>query len=136
MARIKASFIYFLLVYLASFAFGTLREFFVTPYVGLTKALLIEVPIMAVISFFAALFVLDRAPGVKNANDRFLVGCIAFILLMVAEEAMMRILDGISILTLWADVTPLAMIAKISGLILFVTMPLFVRRKLARRNFG
>ena len=45
LARIKASFIYFLLVYLANFAFGTLREFFVTPYIGLTQALLIEVPI-------------------------------------------------------------------------------------------
>lgn len=91
---------------------------------------------MAAIAYFAALFVIDRAPEVKNASDRFLVGCIAFILLMVAEEVMMRILDGISILTLWADVTPLAMIAKITGLILFVVMPLIVRRKPAQRNFG
>lgn len=136
MAQIKASLIYFLLVYLASFALGTLREFFVTPYVGLTQALLIELPIMATITFFAALFVIDRAPGVKNARDRFVVGCIALILLMAAEEAMMRILDGISILTLWAHVTPLAMLAKLTGLILFVAMPLFVRRKPARRNVG
>jgi len=135
MARIKASFIYFLLFYLASFAFGTLREFFVTPYVGLTKALLIEAPLMAAISFFAALFVVHRAPEVKNPGDRFFVGCTAFILLMVAEEAMTRILDGISIFTLWADATPLAAVAKITGLILFVIMPLFVGRKQAEENF-
>ena len=136
MARMQASFIYFLLFYLASFALGTLREFFVIPYVGLTTALLIEVPIVAAISYFAALFVLDRAPDVKNASDRFLVGCIAFILLMIAEEAMRRILNGISILTLWADVTPLAIIAKIAGLFLFVMMPLFIERKPVQRNFG
>ncbi len=92
MARMKAPFVYFLMVYLAGFALGTVREFFVTPYVGLTAALWVEVPIMAVISFFAARFVIERAPEVKADGDRLFVGCAAFIMLLIAEEAMARII--------------------------------------------
>ncbi len=136
MARIKAPFFYFLMVYLAGCALGTVREFFVTPYLGLTAALWIEVPIMTVTSFFAARFVVERAPEVKADGDRLFVGCAAFIMLLIAEEAMTRILRGISIFTLWADFEPLAAIANILGLVLFMLMPLFVARKRAAGKFG
>lgn len=136
MARMKAPFVYFLIVYLAGFALGTAREFFVTPYVGLTGALWIEVPIMAVISYFAARFVIERAAEVKADGDRLFVGCAAFIMLLIAEEAMTRILRGISIFTLWADFEPLAAIANILGLALFMLMPLLVARKRTAGKFG
>jgi hypothetical protein len=136
MTRMKAPFAYFLLVYLAGFALGTIREFLVTPAVGLTNALLIELPIMAVISYFAARFVLDRTPEAKSPGDRLFVGCTAFILLLIAEEAMTRILRGISIFTLWADFELLAAIANILGLGLFMLMPLFVGRKQTQGKFG
>lgn len=136
MARMKAPFFYFLIVYAAAFAFGTMREFFITPYVGLTAALWIEVPMMAVISFFAARFVIERAPEVKVDGDRLFIGCAAFILLLIAEEAMARILRGISVFTLWADFEPLAAIANILGLTLFLLMPLFVLRKRTAGKFG
>jgi hypothetical protein len=128
MQRLKAPFIYFLLVYFAGFVLGTVREFFVTPHVGLTAALLIEIPIMTLASFFAAQFVLDRSAQAKTSGDRLFIGCTAFILLLIAEEAMTRILRGISIFTLWADFPPLAAIANITGLALFMLMPLWVRR--------
>jgi hypothetical protein len=136
MTRLKAPFLYFLLVYLVGFAIGTIREFMVTPAVGLTNALLIELPIMAVISFFVARFVLNRAPEAKTPGDRLFVGCAAFILLLIAEEAMTRILRGISIFTLWADFETPAAIANIVGLGLFMLMPLFVGRKKAQGKFG
>lgn len=136
MTHLKASFLYFLLVYLAGFAIGTIREFLVTPAVGLTNALLIELPIMAVISFFVARFVLNRTPEAKTLGDRLFVGCAAFILLLIAEEAMSRILRGISIFTLWADFETPAAIANIVGLGLFLLMPWFVERKQAQGTFG
>jgi hypothetical protein len=134
--RLKAPFLYFLLVYLAGFAFGMVREFLVTPAIGLTGALLIEMPFMAVISFFAARFVLDRTPEAKTQGDQLFVGCTAFILLLMAEEAMTRILRGISIFTLWADFELLAAFANILGLGLFMLMPLFVGRQRAKGTFG
>jgi hypothetical protein len=136
MTRLRAPFFYFVLVYLAGFALSTAREFLVTPAVGLTNALLIEMPIMAVVSFFAARFVLDRTPEAKTPGDRLFVGCTAFILLLIAEEAMTRILRGISIFTLWADFELLAAIANIIGLGLFMLMPLFVGRNQVQGKFG
>lgn len=136
MTRLRAPFFYFVLVYLAGFALGTAREFLVTPAVGLTNALLIEMPIMAVVSFFAARFVLDRTPEAKTPGDRLFVGCAAFIMLLIAEETMTRILRGISIFTLWADFELLAAIANIIGLGLFMLMPLFVGRKQMHGKFG
>ena len=136
MTRLKAPFLYFLLVYLAGFALGTVREFLVTPAVGLTNALLIEMPIMAVVSFFAARFVLGRTPEARTPGDRLFVGCAAFIWLLMAEEAMTRILRGISIFTLWADFEPLAAFANIVGLGLFMLMPLFAGRKQVSGKFG
>lgn len=136
MARMKAPFVYFLMVYLAGFALGTVREFFVTPRAGLTAALWIEVPIMAVISFAAARFVVERVSEVKADGDRLFVGCAAFIMLLIAEEAMTQILRGMSIFTLWADFEPMAAIANILGLVLFMLMPLFVARKRIAGKFG
>ena len=108
----------------------------VTPAVGLTNALLIETPIMAVVSYFAARLVLDRTPEARTPGDRLFIGCAAFILLLIAEEAMSRILRGISIFTLWADFELLAAIANIVGLVLFMLMPLFVARKRTAGKFG
>lgn len=136
MTRLKAPFLYFLLVYLAGFALGIGREFLVTPAVGLTNALLIEMPIMAVVCYFAARFVLDRTPEAKTSGDHLFVGCAAFILLLIAEEAMARILRGISVFTLWADFELLAAIANIAGLGLFMVMPLIVGRKQVQGKFG
>ena len=136
MTRIKAPFLYFILVYLAAFALGTVREFLITPAVGLTSALLIQMPVMVVVSYFAARFVLDRTPETKTPGDHLFVGCAAFMLLIMAEEAMTRILQGISIFTLWADFEPLAATANIVGLGLFMLMPLFVGHKQAQGKFG
>jgi hypothetical protein len=129
MTRLKAPLIYFLLVYLAGFILGIIREFWITPIVGLTDALLIEIPGMAAISFVAARFVLHRTPEAKTSGDRLFIGGAAFILLLFAEEAMSRLLRGISIFTLWADFEPLAAIANLVGLGLFILMPLFIRQR-------
>ena len=135
MTRLKAAFLYFLLVYLAGVALGILREFLVTPAVGLTNALLIETPIMAVMCFFAARFVLDRTPEAGTPGDRLFIGCAAFLLLLLAEEAMAQILRGISVFTLWADFDLLATIANIVGLALFMLMPLLIGSKQAQEKF-
>ncbi|MEP7350406.1 MAG: hypothetical protein ABI668_10720 [Sphingorhabdus sp.] len=136
MTRLKAPFLYFFLVYLGGFVLGIVREFLVTPVMGLTNALLIEMPIIAVVSYFAARLVLDRTPEAKTPGDRLFIGCTAFILLLIAEEAMAHILRGISIFTLWADFELLAAIANIVGLTLFMLMPLFVGRKQMHGKFG
>jgi hypothetical protein len=136
MNRLKAPFFYFFLAYLAGFALGAVRELLVTPAVGLTNALLIETPIMAVVSFFAARFVVDRTPEAKTSGDRLFIGCTAFILLLLAEEVMSQILRGISVFTLWADFDLFATIANIVGLALFMLMPLWVRRSRIARQPG
>jgi hypothetical protein len=136
MMRLKAPFVYFLLVYLAGFAFGTIRELWIAPLIGQSNALLIELPIMAVISYFAARFVMDRTPKAKAPGDRLFIGCMAFIFLLIVEDAMSYILRGISIFTLWADFEWTAAIANIVGLVLFMLMPSLVWQKKPQGKFG
>lgn len=63
MTRLKAPVLYFMLVYLAGFALGTAREFLIMPAVGLTNALLIETPIMAVIALAWVLLRINEGPS-------------------------------------------------------------------------
>jgi hypothetical protein len=135
MPFIKAPFVYFLLTYLAGFALGTVRELFVMPRVGLTSALLIEVPIMTVVSFFTARYVVERTPQAKTLGDRLIIGCIALVLLLIVEDAMSHFLRGMSIFAVWAEYPLLAVVANIVGLALFLLMPLMVSAKRVPEKF-
>lgn len=117
---------YFVMVYFARFALGMISEFRVTPAVGLSAALLMEMPVMAIVSFFSARFVLDRAADTKTPSDFLFIGCTAFVLLLIAEETMARILSDSSVFTLWAGLSPFAALTNATDLGLFMLMPLIV----------
>jgi hypothetical protein len=122
MQRLTAALIYFLMAYAAGFAFGVIREFLVTPYAGLSLALVIEQPFMIAVSFLAARFVMARS-ALQTPTDGLVVGGVAFILLLIVEDLMSRALRGISVFTLWAHFTWLPALANFGGLAVFVAMP-------------
>ena len=123
LTRLRAPIGYFFMVYVGWFTLDTIREVVITPAVGLTAALFVEMVLLVIISFFSARFVLDRSPEARTPSDRLFVGCTAFILLLIAEETMQRILRGISVFTLWVDFSPIAALANIASLGLFILMP-------------
>ena len=123
LTRLRVPIGYFLMVYIGWFTLDTIREVMITSAAGSTAALFVEMAFVVIISFFSAQFVLDRSPEARTPSDRLFVGCTAFILLLIAEETMQRILRGVSVFTLWVDFSPLAALANIGSLGLFILMP-------------
>lgn len=126
MNRVGAAILYFLMVYAAGFSFGTIREFLLTPFLGLTRGILIEAPFLIITSFYAALLVLRRTPPSAAAGYFLSVGAIALTLLLIAEEAMSWTLRGMSVFSLWARMPLLAAQANYVTMVFFLLMPFLV----------
>lgn len=85
---VKASLIYFVLVFAAGFLLGTFRVTFLVPRFGPTMAVLIEVPIMLAISWNACGIVLRHVPVPDALAQRAVVAGVAFGCLLLAETAL------------------------------------------------
>ncbi|HEX3483686.1 MAG TPA: hypothetical protein VHT51_01410 [Micropepsaceae bacterium] len=83
-----AGFWYFAIVFAAGFLLGTLRVLYVIPHLGETGAVLIELPLMLVISWIACGALLRRMSIPQHAGLRLVMGGVAFVLLMLAEMAL------------------------------------------------
>jgi hypothetical protein len=76
---------YFAIVFLAGFALGALRTAVVAPWLGEAFAVLLEAPVILAVSWFVAIWSVERfeVPAVPLA--RLAMGGVAFVLLMLAE---------------------------------------------------
>ena len=111
---------YFALAYAAGFALGALRTIVVRPYLGPDISRLAELPIMIVISFLAARLII-RHMGPGSRDDWMKVGGFAFLLLIITEITMGRLLFGISLRGFVADIlTPVGMISLIAQGLLII----------------
>ena len=81
-----AGFFYFLIVAIAGVGFGVLREMFVTPTTGKAIAVLIELPFMLTIAWYACQWLLRVTEVPASWVMRALVGATAFGLLIVMEQ--------------------------------------------------
>jgi hypothetical protein len=84
-AAITAGCAYFLIVFAAGFALGTMRIFFLAPKFGETSSVLFELPIMLLISWFACQWIVSRWQLSPGIGIRLVMGSSAFAILMVAE---------------------------------------------------
>ena len=85
MRVLKAGSLYFALVFAAGFVLGTIRTLWVVPRVGVRKSELMETPIMLVVTIVVARWVVIRLAVPPTPSVRLGMGCIALILLLVAE---------------------------------------------------
>lgn len=81
----SAGLAYFLLVFSIGFILGTIRTLAVAPAIGDFKAVLIELPFMLLVSWFACRWVIHRLAAPKSVLPRATMGLAAFILLLCAE---------------------------------------------------
>jgi hypothetical protein len=88
---IKAGLTYFLGVFVVAFVLGTIRTLIVAPRVGATIAVLLETPIILVVSWSMSRWCAHRF-DVRAATDRALMGAIALTVLMLAEFALAVVL--------------------------------------------
>ncbi len=132
MARIfKAGALYFAIVFAAGFVLGVVRTFFVAPRLGVRTAELLEAPLMVVISYFAARWVVRR-PSLRlqtSALPLLLVGVFALALMLVVEFTFVLWIQGLTLLGYFARRDPVGLAAYFAALALFALMPLLAGRK-------
>lgn len=84
-AALKAGVAYFAVVFAFGFLLGTVRVLGLAPRLGETGAVLIELPIILLISWFVCIWLLDRFAVPQQPAPRATMGAAAFALLMAAE---------------------------------------------------
>lgn len=124
---IQAGLRYFVPVFAIAFVVGTLRTLVVAPRTGDVVAVLIEVPLILLVSWWVCRRV---AKGVSpRPLPRLAMGATAFALLMVTEFAMSVWLFGRPPAAFLAGFATLAGQFGLAGQVGFGLMPLLVRRE-------
>jgi len=133
---ILSSLSYFGIVFLTGFVLGIVRVFWLVPALGERHAELLEMPIMLVVAYASAGYVINRfrLPDVKSTC---LVGVIALILLLALELTLVLELRGLSVTGYLQSRDPLSGAAYAFSLLVYGALPgilKFVRERSAPLN--
>lgn len=129
MKILKSGVLYFALVFGAGFALGPIRILWVVPHLGTRMAELLETPIMLVVTIVAARWIVRRFAVPSTPSSRLGMGCLALVLLVVAEFTLVLWLRGISISKYLASRDPVSGTVYYAMLGVFAIMPLLVARR-------
>ena len=129
MRILKAGMLYFAFVFGAGFVLGTIRTLWVVPRLGSRTSELLETPIMFLITIAAARWIVHRFALPLTASSRLGVGCIALLLMLLAELMLVVRLRGLSIRQYLATRDPVAGTVYYIMFVLFAVMPLLVARR-------
>ena len=119
---------YFVIVFAAGFVLGALRTLVLAPRFGPFAAVLLELPVMLVISWIACGKVLARFEIPRRAAPRLGVGASAFTLLMLAEVVLSLVAFGRAPSDYVAELSSPHGLLGLAGQLLFALMPLAQRR--------
>jgi hypothetical protein len=122
MRILKAAFLYFAIVFGVGFLLGIIRTLWIVPGVGTRKAELLELPIMFIVSVFAARLTVRTLPASSRAA-RLAMGCIALMLMLAAEFGLVLWLRGIGIRQYLATRDPVSGTAYYTMLVIFALIP-------------
>ena len=93
-AAVRAGFLYFALVFAAGFVLGAIRTFLLTPVLGETFALLVELPAMLAISWMVSRDTISRLGVPREVRTGLAMGAVAFLLIITADALVDRLLAG------------------------------------------
>jgi len=122
----------FALVFIAGFAFGTVRTLFTAPHPGEARAVLLGLPAMLLVSWIVVRQAVSRWQVGASVRERFAMGAAAFALLMLAELWLASALSGQSAGAWVAALHRPAGVYGLLGQIAFAAMPLV--QAIARRD--
>ena len=112
---------YYAIVFSIAFALGVTRTLVIAPALGATIAVLIEVPLLVVVSWLAARRLLKDRPFALW--QRAIIGAIAFALTIASEVILAQLIRGQGISEWAAEVArPLGLVG-LAGQIVFGLMP-------------
>jgi type IV secretory pathway TrbD component len=129
MQVVKAGTLYFALVFGMGFVLGAIRTLWVVPRLGARRAELMEMPIMLAVTIVAARWIVLRFSVAMMWSARLGMGCIALVLMLVAEFGFVLWIRGISIRDYLATRDPVSGTAYYVMLVVFAVMPLVVARR-------
>ena len=128
MQVVKAGAIYFALMFGAGFVLGTIRTLWVVPRFGTRMAELMEMPLMLVVTIVAARWTVLRLSVPTIWSARLEMGCIALVLMLIAEFGFVLWIRGLSIKGYFATRDRVSAAAYYLLLIVFAIMPVFISR--------
>lgn len=120
--------IYFGLVFAAGFSLGVVRTIWLAPLIGERTAELVETPVMIIISFLAARFVVGRMKAPSLAH-RLEVGGLALFLLLLCEVGVVVFVRHQSLAEYVTNRDPVAGVVYLLALTVFAAAPALVGRK-------
>jgi hypothetical protein len=126
MQAVKAGALYFALVFGAGFVLGTVRTLWVVPRLGTRTAELMEMPIMLAVTILAARWTVLHLKVPSMWSARLEMGCMALVLMLIAEFGFVLWIRGLSIKDYLATRDPVAGTAYYLLLIVFAIMPRIV----------
>jgi len=85
MIIVQAAISYFVIVFVAGFALGTIRTLIIAPQTGELAAVAMELPLMIAVSWWACGVVVKRLKPASEVPSRIAMGLIALSLLLLAE---------------------------------------------------
>jgi hypothetical protein len=126
MRILKAALLYFALVFGAGFLLGPIRILWLVPRLGTRMAELIEAPIMLVIVISAARWAVSRYAVPATRANRLALGCIALLLLLMAEFSLVPWLRHMPIKAYLASRDPVSGAVYYAELGIFAVIPLLI----------
>lgn len=126
MQAMKAGVLYFALVFGAGFVLGTIRTLWIVPRLGTRTAELVEMPIMLAATIVAARWTVLRMSVPMMWSGRLEMGCLALVLMLIAEFGFVLWIRGLSIREYFATRDPVSGAAYYLLLIVFAIMPRLV----------
>lgn len=125
---LKSAVLYFAIVFGAGFLLALIRIPWLVPRFGARIAELIEMPIMLLVIFFAARWMVRHRLAAATKATRLAVGVIALSLLLLTEFSLVLWLQGLSLHEAIAQRDPVSGAAYALSLVVFALMPLLVAR--------
>jgi len=126
MQTVKAGALYFGLVFGAGFVLGAIRTLWVVPRFGRRTAELMEMPIMLAATIVAARWIVLRLSVPSMWSVRLEMGCMALVLMLIAEFGFVLWIRGLSIKEYFATRDPVSGAAYYLLLMVFAIMPSLV----------
>ena len=129
---LKSGLIYFAIVFAAGFALGTIRVLLLEPHIGSRYAKLTEMPIMLLVIYCAARYIVLKTLPASTNGLYVAVGVFALALLLLLEFTLVLGLQGISMDRYLESRDAIAFTAYLASLGLFAFMPLILKMRMKR----
>jgi hypothetical protein len=126
-----AGFFYFLIVGAAGVLFGSLREMFLSPVIGHSIAVVLELPVMLAIAWFSCQRLVKWCGVSDTLWLRLVMGVTAFALLMVMEQSISFALQKLVVAQVaqaWTIIDYIGFASQAA----FGLMPLFVKSNIPK----